>query len=108
MEYRPDVWIIVEVYGTQVNQNWYRVLAGWYGGFAGSNSWKLSSGITGIEDCDTYWLITNFSGSKYYCHKECERLSMTTGMILNTIVNDSTPEISVRQVLVEEVKLLNN
>ena len=106
MDYHPDVWVIMELTGTEVQEGrYYRVLAGWYGGFAGADSWKASSGIVKIVDCGTYWEIHNFSGSVYYCNKECERLSSYTASILNSFIASNSDDIAVRQVLLEEVNL---
>lgn len=106
MEYHPDVWVIIKLTGTDVQEGkYYRVLAGWYGGFAGSDAWKASSGITKIEDAGTHWEIHNASGSLYQCHKDCERLSNYTASILNSFISSNSPEISVRQVLLQEVNL---
>lgn len=72
-QYRPDCWRIVKfvsAYG-----DYKKVLSGWYGGFANGDSWRLSSGITNIEEHDDHYLITNESGSVYTCYKYCERMS---------------------------------
>ena len=71
-EYNPDVWVILEAEDTR------KVLGGWYGGFAGSSSWRLSSGITQIIKRDDYYEIHNESGSVYKCHKAFERTSALT------------------------------
>lgn len=101
-EYRPDVWVIIELSGSKVPETYCRVLAGWYGGFAGSDSWKVSSGISSVVDKDTYWEIHNTSGSIYICHKETERLSMYTASILNGYLEQNGEEVSVRQVRIAE------
>lgn len=81
-QYKPDAWVIVEL-GPQETR-YHRVLGGWYGGFAGSDSWRLSSGITRIEKEAEVWKIYNESGSIYYCHERCER---TTGLMDNVLNN---------------------
>ena len=101
-EYRPDVWVIIELSGSKVPETYCRVLAGWYGGFAGSDSWKASSGISAVVDKDTYWEIHNHSGSIYNCHKNTEKLSMYTASILNGFVKQNDEEISAREVRIAE------
>lgn len=106
MDYHPDVWVIIELTGTGVREGkYYRVLAGWYGGFAGSDGWKASSGIVAIKDHDTHWEIENTSGSLYYCHKNTERLSGYTTSILNKFMQGNSPELFIRQVPIKEVDL---
>ena len=46
-----------------------RILSSWYGGWAGSDSWRLSSGITGVEELEDSYIIENDSGSVYTCLK---------------------------------------
>ena len=44
--YTPDLWVILEFKEKDSEEVNRKVLASWYGGYAGSDSWKLSSGIT--------------------------------------------------------------
>ena len=66
-EYTPDRWVVIEIAmeGTTVQ----RILSSWYGGWAGSDSWRLSSGITGVEELVDSYIIKNESGSVYTCFK---------------------------------------
>ena len=102
-QYNPDVWVIVELSGTKVESRYHRVLAGWYGGFARGDSWKMSSGITRIVDKDTYWEIHNTSGSIYNCHKDVERLSGYTQNVYQSYYDENTDEVSINQVSLESV-----
>ena len=91
-EYKPDCWVIVEISGTKVPETYRRILAGWYGGYAGSNSWKISSGIEEMIDRGDHWEIPNHSGSVYYCYKSAERFSMLTGNIYSNYAKDNSDE----------------
>lgn len=102
-QYNPDVWVIVELSGSKVESRYHRILAGWYGGFAGSNSWKMSSGITRIVDKDTYWEIHNTSGSIYNCHKDIERFSGYTQNVYQSYLNENTEEVSINHVTMESI-----
>ena len=66
-EYTPDKWVVIEIAmdGTNVQ----RILSSWYGGWAGSDSWRLSSGITEVEELEDSYIIRNESGSVYTCYK---------------------------------------
>lgn len=78
--YTPDVWEIIKV--AEPNQPpMYKVLAGWYGGYAGSDSWKISSGIDSCTEDEHWYHFHNHSGSVYRCHKESKRTSSMTGSI---------------------------
>lgn len=88
-EYIPDVWVLVQFSGTRVSKTYQRVLAGWYGGYSGGDSWKLSSGVVDIAEHDTYYDIYNESGSVYRCYKTSERLSSYTSNIYKLYAEDN-------------------
>jgi hypothetical protein len=60
-----------------------KVLASYYGGYAGSDSWKLSSGVTETKEFDNRYEFLNFSGSTYICYKKAYGMSNYTSMILS-------------------------
>lgn len=72
-KYTPDSWTILRM--TTPEETVYKVLASWYGGFTIGDSWKLSSGITEVNDFEGYYDLPQYSGSSYYCYKSSERMS---------------------------------
>lgn len=64
--YTPDVWVVLEF--TTPQETIRKVFAGWYGGFAGSNSWKLNSGISATRRTGDWLEFDGYSGSTYRCH----------------------------------------
>lgn len=72
--YTPDRWVILKL-NSDVGSS-TKILASWYGGFAGSDSWKLSSGNEAVHDCGTYWEIPQASGSVYHLYKNAVGMSM--------------------------------
>ena len=87
-EYRPDRWAIVELKFNEDEQAVRRVMASWYGGYLGSDSWRLSSGITEIVDKDTHYEIHNESGSIYRCAKGCQGMSSYTSGVFEKFKRD--------------------
>ena len=79
-EYTPDCWVVIEVDYEGVKTQ--KILSSWYGGFAGSNSWRLSSGVTGVEELEDSYIIKNESGSVYTCYKRRYGASSYTARIL--------------------------
>lgn len=102
----PDVWVVVELSGLKVENRYHRILAGWYGGFANGDSWKMSSGITRIVDKDTYWEIHNTSGSIYNCHKDIERFSGYTQNVYNSYQEENCDDIRINHVPFESIRAL--
>jgi len=72
-EYIPDCWVIVRMnYNGEIID---KILSGWFGGYGGSDEWRLSSGIRALTEEDDRYVIINESGSVYYCGKQVERMS---------------------------------
>lgn len=86
--YSPDHWAIIKF------PEAYKILAGWTGGFAAADEWRLSSGITHIEDGGNTWIIHNHSGSIYQCAKHSEKMSNYTYSIYEAIM-DAVPTVEV-------------
>lgn len=63
MKNNPDKWAVLKIGNT------YKVFAMWSGGYLDGDSWKLSSGITKVEDSEEWWDFYNVSGSVYRCRK---------------------------------------
>ena len=104
MDYAPDVWVIVEISGNKVkNSPYHRVLAGWYGGFAGSDSWQMNSGITQIIDKGDYYEIHGDSGSVYNCGKVVERFSGYTQSVYAGFVEQNNDDIAVKQIDIADI-----
>jgi hypothetical protein len=79
-EYTPDKWVVIEIdYGEDKIQ---KILSSWYGGWAGADSWRLSSGITEVEELQDLYIIKNHSGSVYTCYRRRYGMSSYTAGIL--------------------------
>tara|TARA_Y100000389_G_scaffold156787_1_gene157752 strand:- start:1174 stop:1518 length:345 start_codon:yes stop_codon:yes gene_type:complete len=62
----PESWVILKI---KSNETYYRVFAGWGGGYLDADKWKMNSGIVGIEEDDEYYYFEGHSGSCYKCDK---------------------------------------
>ena len=83
MDYHPDMWVILKV-TPKKGKTWYRVLGSWYGGYLGSDSWRMNSGITKAEDIDSSFAFHGVSGSTYICSKNHYGMSgYTTSVLAN-------------------------
>lgn len=77
MEYVPDKWMIIKI--NSKKDPHYRVFATWSGGYLGSDSWKMNSGITSVTEDDDYYYFKGSSGSVYKCHKAMRGQSTAYG-----------------------------
>ena len=79
-EYTPDAWVVLEFTSEEFGTI-QKVLGGWSGGYLDGDSWRLSSGITDVEETDTEWIFTNASGSIYHCRKSSRQFNMMSSSI---------------------------
>jgi hypothetical protein len=100
--YHPDAWVIIKI--TNNGVMYYKVLAGWYGGYANGDSWKINSGITKVDKVDGVYEFSGYSGSSYFCHQSVERLTGLTAGVLSSLQKDiETIGASIEVVPVSEV-----
>ena len=100
--YTPDAWALVEV--TNPTERVRKVFAGWYGGYTGGDSWKLSSEVVEIVDCWTHYEFKSSSGSIYVCYKTNQRLTGYMNNILSywqTNLATDIPDMSIEVVTYE-------
>jgi hypothetical protein len=64
-EYTPDRWCVIRI--PSPKETIYKVFASWGGGYGGSDSWKLNSGITQAVLVNGAWEFEGSSGSVYRC-----------------------------------------
>ena len=67
--YNPDKWVVVKIDGNGRSPI-YKVFACWYGGYAGSDSWTLNSGIISVSREGNIYSFEGSSGSTYKCHTD--------------------------------------
>jgi len=102
-EYNPDVWVVLKI--TTPEHTTYKVLAGWYGGFATGDSWKLNSGITKVTEDGDFFCFDGWSGSTYRCHKSAYRMSGMTSSVLASFQKDIENEYGITiEVMPEDTK----
>lgn len=63
----PDRWIVINVTSTEENTTVCKVLAGWIGGYCGSDSWRISSRIKDVLIQGDGYVFTTESGKEYHC-----------------------------------------
>jgi hypothetical protein len=60
--YTPDNWVVIKLKGDDPH---YRILAGWSGGYTTSDTWRMNSGITRVDETEYAFLFYGASGSCY-------------------------------------------
>ena len=86
MEYCPDRWLVIKITTKETGKVHYRVFATWHGGYLGSDSWKLNSGIVSAtleEDC---FIFIGDSASVYACSKYSYGTTGYGSMVLNSLM----------------------
>jgi hypothetical protein len=104
-DYNPDKWVVVKITGADYPPI-HKVFACWFGGWAGSDSWKLNSGITRAYEEGHCFMFDGSSGSTYACHKASYGTNMYGhGVLQNMIVTAEKNGIAI-EILPEETNWL--
>lgn len=96
-EYKPDNWIILKITPPEDSEwdTFYRVLAGWSGGYATGDSWRMNSGIDKIETHGDYYHFIGASGSRYCCNKYSECVRGNIVGVLDQILTENPDNVEV-------------
>jgi hypothetical protein len=82
-DYTPDKWVVLKIpYKTETL---YKVLGGWYGGYAGSDAWRMNSGITKAVIGGFHVVFYGHSGSQYSCHRDAYGVTLTTAGLVKQL-----------------------
>lgn len=76
----PDKWLVIKV------KDAYKVFATYLGGYDGSDSWRLNSGIKSVTEEDNYYIFNGYSGSQYKCHKKSYGTVLYTQSVLDDMI----------------------
>ncbi len=84
----PDAWIVIKIDNGETV--WHKLFVSWNGGYLNGDSWRMSSGISRIEEGENDFLVFGFSGSCYRCNKNTYgKLNSYTREILATVIENS-------------------
>lgn len=84
MTYYPHNWVVLKI---NTEKPFYKILAGWRGGYLDGDSWQLNSGIVSTTKRGEYYEFHGSSGSIYSCHPDNYRLSNITSDIYQQLKN---------------------
>ena len=104
-DYHPDKWVVVKITGPDTPPI-HKVFACWYGGYAGSDSWKLNSGITKATLEGNVYSFEGSSGSVYECHKDIYGYNMYGGSVLHDMIENAASIGATIEILPEETNWL--
>jgi hypothetical protein len=106
-DYIPDKWVVVKISGYKdQSKPVYKVFACWYGGWAGSDSWKLNSGITKATLEGFVYSFEGSSGSVYECHKDTYGTNMYGNGVLSNMIEKSKANGIAIEILPEDTDFL--
>jgi hypothetical protein len=84
-EYNPDCWKVIEI-ELPDGEKLLKVFGTWRGGYTNGDSWRLNSGVSGIEVEGDLIHFYGHSGSTYTVHKDAEGTSGYTSGVLATMI----------------------
>lgn len=100
-DYTPDRWVVVKI-SSDKTPPIHKVFACWYGGYAGSDSWKLNSGITKVTYNEKLFSFEGSSGSVYECHADNYGTNSYGNSVLNQMIANASRNGITIEILPEE------
>jgi hypothetical protein len=103
--YTPDVWVVLEFDAPELEVPTRKVFGGWYGGYIGSDSWRLNSGITQVRRNGDWFEFDGYSGSTYRCHNNNYHMSGLMHSVLDNWLKqaDQRGDTHIRVLTLDEV-----
>lgn len=98
--YTPDRWLLVKITGTDPH---YRVFGSWFGGYLGSDSWRMNSGITSVKEEGDYYIFKGHSGSEYHCYKKAYGAHSYSYGVINGYAERSGGHLKVIEELPDDI-----
>jgi len=107
-EYCPDAYQFLRISSTKDNTVVYKLFAVWVGGYAGSDSWRINSGVTSIYKEGESVRVGGHSGSCYVINTSTHMTGYGQSVINRIIKRASEEGIVVEMVDLDEVVLYVN
>ena len=101
-EYSPDKFVVVEF--KTPTETILKVIGSWYGGYTGSDSWRMNSGIESVSKVGKVYYFNGYSGSVYECHEDAYGMSLYTSGVYSGW--EKTAKYPIRILSEDEVKVL--
>lgn len=97
-EYYPDKWVVVKI----GSENLHKVFASWYGGYLGSDTWRLNSGIAKVIKLGDVYFFEGYSGSIYECRESNYGFTGYGALMLDGIIDEAAEKGIILKILPEE------
>ena len=98
----PERWVIVKL-----PNNYYKVFGTWAGGYLDGDRWQLNSGISKVEQDESFYYFIGFSGSCYKCHKKAYGIATSYGLdVLNKRIEQGNGQIELVENVVDWVNVV--
>ena len=99
--YTPDRWVMLQITSEKLGTI-HKIFAGWYGGFAGSDEWRMNSGVIDARLVDGLYEFEGQSGSTYFCHANNNGMSSYMYSVL-TKWREQMPHVEFKEIDLEDI-----
>ena len=79
----PDKWVVIEI--SDGDNTFRKILSSWYGGYLGSDSWRLSSMIVTTKESENDYYFTTET-SAYVCNKNAIGMNLIASGVLKDLI----------------------
>lgn len=89
MDIYPDAYQFIRITSKDDDQSIIKLFSVWVGGYSGTDSWRLNSGVKDIEICPNHVRVYGYSGSCYCIHKVQVSMSGYGSRVLSGLVEQA-------------------
>jgi len=99
--YYPDRWVLLKISRPDVDPI-YKLFSTWFGGYCGSESWKINSGVKKITQDETCFFVEGYSESVYSCDKHTYGTNLYTSGVLSDMIENAAKSGVTVEILPED------
>jgi len=104
MMYSPTGYHFLKIPSTKEPSGFiYKIMGSWDGSYLSGESWRVSSGISKIEDKGSHLYVQGFSGSIYVVRKQGRGLNVYAMGVLQEVLSKAKGIISISTEEIMEV-----
>lgn len=86
-DYTPDGWAFLKIQVEGCDPR-IKVFGSWSGGYLNGDSWRVNSGCTKIEEDESGYIVSGYSGSQYILNKQNNHITSYNKGVLEDMIQE--------------------
>lgn len=86
--YTPDGYEVLKIKVCGQDNITLKVFGSWSGGYLGSDTWRVNSGVVSIKDQGDNYIVEGYSGSQYILSKTANHITAYNKGVLEDMIGE--------------------